>query len=91
VGHAADTRGLGAHDHEVDVQRVREGEESFTVLGANRMALAQTGDAGTAGCGMQVHRRALPREPPGQGMLPPTGSDQENAHLASLRTTGDAG
>lgn len=84
VRDAGDERRFGADDDELRRQRHREPEQAVAVVGANRVAPAEAGDAGIAGGGVQLGQRRALRESPGERVLARAGADEEDAHAASL-------
>ncbi len=84
VGDSADERRLWPDHHEVDVERMGEGEETLRVLGANRMALGETRDARASRGGMEIGQGRGLRELPGERVLAPARTDQESTHRTSL-------
>ena len=87
VGDSRDQRRLGADDHEVDVVVVgilghRGG--AVGIEGGDDRGVG--GDAGIAGGREQVVARVLPLQSEEDGVLAGTGTEDENAHPASLPT-----
>jgi hypothetical protein len=77
-------RRLGADDDEVDVEGMREPEQSLRVLGADRMAFAEGGDPRASRRGVQLERAGVPGELPCQRVFASARPDKENTHRASL-------
>jgi hypothetical protein len=80
VADPGNERRLGADDHEVDREPASQREQSFAVLGANRMARAEPRDAGVAGRGVEARERGALRELPRERMLTPPGADDQDFH-----------
>ena len=78
----ADERRLGADHDEVGSERAGELEQAVAVLGADRMALPEPGDARVARGGVNLFDRRALRELPGKRVLTPAGADDEDSHAA---------
>ena len=84
IGEPGDERHLRPDDDELDVERTHEPEHGLGVVAPHRVALPERGDPGvTRGCVKLGQKRGLD-ELPGEGVLAATGSDEEDAHRASL-------
>ena len=80
VGDACDERRLGADHDEVDVERARQGQESFTVVRTDRMTRAELRDSRIAGRGVElVEVRAL-AQLPGERVFASARPDDEDPH-----------
>ena len=69
-----------AHDDEVDLERARQVEQAFAVLGAHGMARPVLGDAGVSGRRVQLREPFALRELPGECVLAAAGADDEDLH-----------
>ncbi len=85
IGDALHERRLGPDDDEVDVEGVRQPQETLCVLGPDRVALAERRDTRAPGRSVQIDGSG-PRQTPRERMLAPTRPDQENPHRPSLVT-----
>jgi hypothetical protein len=86
VRQARHERRLRPDDGEVDRQLATEAEQTFGIFRADRMALAEPGDAGVPGRSVQsLEARAL-GELPGKRVLATPGADDQDPHAASLLT-----
>ena len=81
VGDAGDERALRPDHDEVGVEGRRKAEEAVTVVGTNRMALAERGDAGVAGGGVEVGQRGARRQAPGERVLAGARADKKHLHF----------
>ena len=80
VGDARDERSLRPDHGEVDVEAARETEQGLAVLGPDRVAVAEPGDPGVAGRGVQRRQARRLGELPGERVLASTRADQEHPH-----------
>ena len=81
----ATSGGSGPMTTSSHVERTREGKQAVCVLGANRVAVAQLGNAWVArSCVKLVELDAL-RELPGKRVLAAPRADDEHPHASSLR------
>jgi hypothetical protein len=84
IGGPHDERHLGADHREIDLERMREREQPFAVLGAHGMTLAQTRDSRIAGRGVQLVERAVLAQLPGERVLATSRADDQHAHGSSV-------
>ena len=75
VGNTRHERNLGTDDDEIDVERVGEREQPFPIVGTNRVAGAERGDAGIAGGGVELAQALALGELPGERVLAAAGTD----------------
>ena len=80
VGNTGDEGCLRADHDEIDVEAARETEQALAVLGPHRVTVAEPGDPGIAGGGMQRFEPRRLRELPRERMLAPARPDQEHLH-----------
>ena len=84
VGEAGHERHLGPDDDEVDLKRPGKIEHGLEIVSPDRMALPESRNAGITGSRVELRQKRRLDEFPGQGVLTATGSDEEDAHHASL-------
>ena len=70
----------------VQARELGLGSGGFHVLHANRMALADTGNARVPGCRVQLEFRAL-GELPGERVLSPAGADEQDLHGRAIASS----
>lgn len=87
VADPRDERRLGADHDEVDPDAAGAGEaeQPFGVVGPDGMAVAVAGNPGVAGRGMELDLAAS-AQLPGEGVLTPSRTDEEDLHRATLLT-----
>src|SRR5439155_13733003 len=84
VGEPPNERCLGTDDHEVDLDLAAKREQRFSVLGTNRVALAEARDSGIPRRGVEcLEARAL-AELPGERVLSTARADDQDPHAPSL-------
>ena len=84
VGDTRDERCLRPHHNEIDLERRREGEQPFGVLGADGMAATESGDAGVAGRRMELVEARRLAQLPGERMLACARTDEEDLHTRTV-------
>src|SRR5262249_59665019 len=86
IDHAERERHLRADDGEVDLPIAGKPGEPFEIVGRERDAGRDVGDAGVPGrAPHSLHLRA-PREPPGERVLAAAAADDAGAHARQCRT-----
>jgi hypothetical protein len=80
VGDPGDERRLRADHGQVDVEAPRETEQRLAVLAPHRVTVAEAGDPGVAGRGVQRREPRRLGELPGERMLASARADQEHLH-----------
>ena len=80
VGDPGDERRLGPDHDEVGGEAAREAEQALTVLGPDRVAVAELRDPGIPGRGVERSEARSLRELPRERMLAPARPDQEHLH-----------
>ena len=76
----SDERRLGAHHDEVGADRGREGRDGRAVHRVDVVEGGHDADARVAGCGVHLGHRGVTRQREGEGVLTPSGADDEGLH-----------
>src|SRR5919197_317424 len=83
-----DERRLRADDDEIHGERARELEDGLAVFGANRVAVAERGDARVAGSGVELVELRRLRQLPRERVLATARAEQQHLHGGESRGAG---